>query len=343
MRRLTVKFIALQIGGFTTLLLVLSLVFASVSADRGIAGDGANLVAFWRTVFARPTDGVLDEKLGVDPAVAALGKRLFFDKRLSGDLKRSCASCHVPERGFADGLVKARGRDGKPLLRNTPSLLNVGFSKSFNWDGSAASLEEQAVGPIEDARELGGAFAQIRQRVLDDQALSRVFAETFAGVADGEAVSRAAILSALAAYVRTIRSPRTRFDTWADGDDDALSLNEKKGFGIFIGKGGCVACHSGWRFTDDGFHDIGLATLSRTPGPVQAGQRGVMAFKTPSLRALGQTAPYMHDGSIATIEDVVAHYNRGIVRRKGLAEFLKEPLELSAEEEANLVAFLKTL
>ena len=151
------------------------------------------------------------------------------------------------------------------------------------------------------------------------------------------------VLKALAAYVRSLVSPPTRFDAWIGGDAEALSAAEVRGFVLFTGKAGCVLCHAGWRFTDDRFHDIGLPGKDPGRGVVPGGTPGLAAFKTPSLRELKRTAPYMHDGSLPTLAAVLAHYTSGFVRRPSLAPTMNLKLKLGAQERADLIAFLHTL
>src|SRR5262249_199752 len=146
-----------------------------------------------------------------------------------------------------------------------------------------------------------------------------------------------------AAYVRSLVSPPTRFDAWIEGDAGALRGAEIRGFRLFTGKAGCVLCHAGWRFTDDRFHDIGLRGKDPGRSVVPGGTPGLRAFKPPSLRELAHTAPYMHDGSLPTLAAVVAHYAGGFVARPGLAPNINRTLRLSAQEKADLVAFLLTL
>jgi cytochrome c peroxidase len=151
------------------------------------------------------------------------------------------------------------------------------------------------------------------------------------------------VVAALASYVRSLVSPPTRFDAWAEGDAQALRAGELRGFRLFTGKAGCVLCHVGWRFTDDRFHDIGLPSSDAGRGAVPGGTPGLMAFKTPGLRELTHTAPYMHDGSLPTLDTVVRHYSGGFVARPSLAPHLNRELKLTARERVDLVAFLRTL
>jgi cytochrome c peroxidase len=270
----------------------------------------------------------------------ALGAALFSDTRLSREGDRSCASCHQPDKGYSDGLAKALGRDGTSLKRNTPHLYNLASATSFYWDGREPTLESQARVPLHAANELAAEPSQLLTRLSADMDLRRQFAAAFPNETE---MSESALLSVLAAYEKSLVSPETAFDAWVAGDEDALSEQEKRGFRIFVGKGGCVSCHGGWRMTDDGFHDIGLETDDPGRSAVPGGAAGIPAFKTPGLRQVARTAPYMHNGSLATLEDVVAHYAGKHASRPSLAPSLVRDLKLDADERAALVAFLKTL
>ncbi len=321
---------------------VLIFVFSAthVLAADSTVGTASSLFDFWRNIFARPGDDEISHVVTTPPARLALGRQLFADTRLSGKNDRACTSCHAPEKAFTDGLIRALGADEKPLPRNTPTLFNIAWGKSFNWDGSAPSLPDQARGPILHPNELGGSFNDIIDKLSADAQIRSRFAAAFP---DDPVVSENNILAALEAYERTIISPPTRFDRWIDGDGDALMEAERAGFGLFVGKAGCVACHVGWRFTDERFHDIGLKSDKRDIDGSIAGKKGVMAFKTPTLRALTRTGPYMHDGSLATIGDVLDHYTNKIEERKGVSELLPRKLDLSRKEKDDLIAFLRTL
>lgn len=299
------------------------------------------LAGFWRSFFARPA--------GPPPAPAenpatqekiALGKRLFFDTLLSADRTRACASCHDPARAFTDGRARALGRDGGDLPRGSPPLLDLAWAKSFMWDGRAATLEAQAAMPIEHPQELAGNWNEIVARIKREPELDVAFHVVFR---DRPAVQPATIVKALAAFVRTLVSPETRFDRWVSGDDAAMSGEEMAGLMLFVGKAGCVSCHGTWRFTDDRFHDIGLKSSDQGRGAVAGGVPGLAAFKTPTLRELTLTAPYMHDGSLATLEAVVDHYAGKHERRPSLSTNMVPGLKLGAEERSSLVAFLRTL
>jgi cytochrome c peroxidase len=306
-----------------------------IAEDKRFKPEGPDTI--WRSIFARPAAAPTP---ALEAQRVALGSVLFSDTRLSRDGDRSCASCHQPEKGYSDGLPKARGRDGTSLKRNTPHLYNLALATSLYWDGREPTLEAQARVPLHAPNELAAEPSQLLARISADLNLRRQFSAAFP---DETEISEAALLSVLAAYERSLVSPQTAFDAWVAGDDDALSEQEKRGFRIFVGKGGCVACHGGWRMTDDGFHDIGLDTDDPGRSAVPGGAAEIPAFKTPGLRQVARTAPYMHNGSLAALEDVVAHYAGEHVSRPSLAPSLVRDLKLNADERAALVAFLRTL
>ena len=299
-----------------------------------------DLTGFWRTFFAKPTDIPAPPTSPMTPARIELGKQLFFGSLLSADELRGCVSCHDPARAFTDGRARAAARDGGDLERNTPSLYDLAWNKAFTWDGRADSLEAQAAIPIEHPRELAGAWPTIIRRIKQRPELDVAFHIAFT---ERPAAQPATIVKALASYVRSLRSPPNRFDKWVTGDDAALNEQERNGFRLFVGKAGCVGCHAGWRFTDDRFHDVGLPGADPGRGAVTGGIAGLAAFKTPSLRELPRTAPYMHDGSLATLEAVVDHYAGKLIVRPGLDSSIVRGLKLDNGEKTALVAFLKTL
>jgi cytochrome c peroxidase len=273
------------------------------------------------------------------PERVALGRQLFFDPRLSGSGAMSCATCHAPERDWQDGIATAIGRDGRILARRTPTLLNAAWGFPFFWDGRADTLEQQAVMPIEAPGEMNLPHAQAIARIAAIPSYREAFAQSYGG----EGVTINTIGKAIAAFERTLVSGQAPFDRWIAGDGRAISEEAQRGFILFNTSAGCSTCHAGWRFTDDGFHDIGV-------GRDDEGRAGVMpgieqlrfAFKTPTLRNIDQRAPYMHDGSLRTIEDVIDFYAARPVDRPSLSPDLRR-IELSAQDRAELVAFLRTL
>lgn len=255
-----------------------------------------------------------------------LGRQLFFDRRLSRDESISCATCHNPNRAFSTLLPVATGVGGRRGKRNAPALINRGYGRDFFWDGRSASLEDQVVQPIQDANEMNLTLDEAAARVkLDKLELAR----------------------ALASYVRSIFSGNAPYDRFVNGDRMALTAEQQLGLQIFRGKGNCTSCHVGPNFTDERFHNTGVAwqdnrltdegRFAISANPVDRG-----AFKTPTIREIARTAPYMHDGSLATLEDVVAFYADG-GRKNPFLDLEIRPRDLSTEEKRALIAFLGSL
>lgn len=269
------------------------------------------------------------------PDKIELGRRLFFDTALSASGVMSCATCHDPDMAFADGRARAIGSDGRVLVRNTPSIINSGYSIPQFWDGRANGLEDQAFRPVVNGAEMamhpGTAIAVV--------AGSPDYRIRFARAFPGEPIGERSIARALASYQRSIVSGTAPFDRWLAGDRRAISDSAARGFAVFTGDGECAACHSGWRFSDDRFHDIGRDDSDLGRGGVTNNRAFDHAFKTPSLREVALTAPYFHDGSAATLDDVVDHYADSGRRRAGVIR----PIRLDAAQRTDLVAFLRTL
>jgi cytochrome c peroxidase len=307
-----------------------------------------------------------------DASKAALGRRLFFDKRLSADGTISCASCHQPERGFTDGLPLARGLKGRVGTRHVPTIVNAALLESQFWDGRRSTLEEQAREPFVNPAEHGLANEAQVVDMIADSSYRAAFVDAFGVAADS--VSIAHVVRAIAAYERTLIAGNSPFDRYEyAGQNDAISTQARRGLELFRGRAQCVNCHIiGPRdalFTDHGFHSLGvglkrieprLAELAtrvanrparrldhETLGNPELAELGrflvtlnpadIGRFKTPSLRNVALTAPYMHDGSVATLEDAVERevYYRGIE--------MGRPLVLTPGEKAEMVEFLKTL
>jgi cytochrome c peroxidase len=270
----------------------------------------------------------------------ALGRKLFFDPILSADNTVACATCHRPELGFAGPGAKAVGINGRTGARRAPTLLNRAFGTSFFWDGRAGTLEEQALEPIENPDEMGAKLADVVARLTADAAYKRQFAAAFA---DG--VTAANLGRALAAFERVLLrgdSPADRFRI--NGDRGGMTEAERHGFWLYESKGLCWKCHGGGNFSDDRFHNTGVGWGGADPGRFAVtktdADRG--RFKTPTLRGVGLRAPYMHDGSLVTLEAVVEFYDKGGGTNANLDPVVK-PLDLSADERKALVAFLKSL
>lgn len=283
---------------------------------------------------------------GDQPAdAAALGEKLFFDPILSADRTVSCASCHKPEHAFADNVAASRGIGGHLTSRNTPSAANMAARQDFFWDGRASSLEEQALGPIQNENEMGLPLAEAVARLNGDPSYAAAFAKIYRGAATEKNLA-----NALATFERTLETGNSPYDRFVAGDDSALSEAAKRGRLLFIGRANCNNCHSGEDFTADRHKNIGLFNGKELNDPGRAGvtksPEHLGLFKVPSLRNVAVTAPYMHNGMFATLREVVDYYNEpgkfvgGSINRD---KALDQPLQLDEGDRADLVAFLEAL
>jgi cytochrome c peroxidase len=272
------------------------------------------------------------------PERVALGKTLFFDPRLSSSNWISCASCHNPGFGWSDGLPTARGDGMKSLPRNSPTIVNTAFNPIQMWDGRKPTLEAQALGPMESGSEMNQDPAEVAAELGAIPAYVEMFEKAY----PGEGITPKTLAKAIASFERTVVSGDAPFDRWRRGELHAMSEDARQGFALFTGKANCAACHSGWNFTDNSFHNLGLA--SGDPGRYAVKPLKTMqgAFKTPTLREIAFTAPYMHNGSYATLREVIDHYDRGGDQRDNLSPEMK-PLGLSEAEKAQLEAFMLAL
>jgi len=273
------------------------------------------------------------------PARVQLGEMLFFDPRISGSNWISCATCHNPALGWSDGLPTAIGNGMGVLKRSTPPIVNTAFNKLQMWDGRFNSLEEQAVGPMQAPGEMNGSMDQILAKLKAVPGYVQAFDKAY----PGEGITKTTLAKAVASFERTIVSRNSLFDAWIHGNETAIGPSAKRGYNLFVGKAKCATCHSGPNFTDEGFHNIGLKGNTDegryAKVPVKAMQG---AFKTPTLRDIALTAPYMHNGAYRTLEEVVAHYDRGGDERENLDPTIK-PLDLTDQDKQDLVEFMKTL
>ena len=318
--------------GFLGLLLALSMLTA---AGVSRAGDPTS-----KDEYRRP-DGILSPSYNpLTTEKATLGKTLFFDARLSRDGKMSCATCHSPDHRWSDGRIIPLGSEHVPNARRTPTVLNSAWLTSLMWDGRAGSLEAQAVLPITTPHEMNFDIPALIERLQAINGYRPLFTQAF-----GDAtINQKRVTQALASFQRTLVSQIAPFDRWVSGDENAISESAKRGFKLFSGKAQCASCHSSWRFTDDSFHDIGLRTEDIGRGAKVPPQVTLMqyAFKTPSLRDLPINGPYMHDGSMLSLEEVIKHYEKGGIDRKSRSLEMKT-FELTGEERQTLVEFVKTL
>ncbi len=271
-----------------------------------------------------------------------LGRDLFFDPRLSGSAMMSCATCHNPSLGWTDGQATAVGEGAKHLARKTPTIVNTAYIPLQMWDGRLKTLEDQALVPI---KATGIMNLPLDKMVVNLKAIPG-YAPLFEQAYPNEGISAATVSKAIASYERTIVSTTSPFDRWRMGDSHAISDSAKRGFETFNGKARCALCHQGFNFTDNGFHNIGVSSLGakeddgRFPHRKLAVLKG--AFKTPTLRDVELSGPYMHNGMYKTLEDVVDHYDRGGDAKANLSPNI-QPLGLTPQEKRDLVAFMKSL
>ena len=294
-----------------------------------------------------------------------LGKMLYFDARISKDTTVSCATCHNPAKGWTDRMTTSIGIDGQRGGRNAPTVLNTVYGRLMFWDGRAPSLEGQSQGPPRNPIEMGDqSFEEIVDRLRKISAYQDMFAKVF-----GTEVTLDGIAKAIAAFERaTALSGGSKYDKYVAGDYQALSDSEKRGMILFglrldqddeyktdvvLKKADCTSCHAGFNFTDEQFHNLGVGwdpvkKAFADPGrwaatPIGAKNPAEMgAFKTPTVRDAAQTGPYMHDGSLKTLEEVVEHYNKGGIANPSLDKDIRK-LGLTDKEKADVVAFMKAL
>lgn len=273
------------------------------------------------------------------PQLATLGKMLFFDPRLSGNKNMNCATCHNPSFGFETPVETPVGAANTPLGRQAPTVLNAAWVTPNFWDGRAKTLEEQAAGPITAAAEMNGKLDEIVENLKAVPDYDKWFNEVF----PGSGVTQENLLTAIATYERTVVSGWSPFDRWVDGDETAISDSAKRGFELFTGKAQCSGCHSGWNFTDNKFHDIGLTTEDVGRAAIEKDNpKALHAFKTPGLRNTAYRAPFMHNGSLPDLTTVIMHYESGGISRPSLSGLML-PFSLEESERSDLIAFLNTL
>lgn len=278
---------------------------------------------------------------------AELGRKLFFDKRLSSNGTVSCASCHQVPEAYGDASTLAVGIEKHVGKRHTPSIINVAYNDYQFWDGRVKTLEEQVLGPISNTNEMSldkneeSAYHDCVARVRQVKEYNSLFKESFGR----EECTLEDIAMAIATFERTILSGNSPYDRYRAGDKKALSAQQISGLNLFK-KLGCVNCHLGDNFTNNRFENIGIGMNEPDPDLgryiVTKNERDWGAFKVPTLRQVSQTAPYMHDGSLKTLEEVIDYYDKGGIPNRNLHS-LMQPLHLSDQDKKDLVAFLKSL
>ncbi|MCE5194699.1 MAG: cytochrome-c peroxidase [Nitrospiraceae bacterium] len=303
----------------------------------------------------------IPEKNPQTPDKIELGKMLFFDRRLSGDSTMSCATCHVPEQAFTDGQELSLNYPTTRNWRNAPTLINIAFQKYLFHDGRATTLEDQALFPIMSAFEMNKNLDFLEEQIRIVPEYAKLFKKVFGGD-----VTREKISMAIAAFERTLISLDAPIDKYLKGNEKALSADAKKGLEIFKGKGKCADCHNGVNLSDDKFYALGVPeksehqqdpritatrrfvakvyhypdykTLNEDPGRylITKDKKDWKAFRTPTLREISRTAPYMHNGIFNTLDEVIEFFNKG----GGKGNKVLKPLGLTSEEKKNLKTFM---
>jgi cytochrome c peroxidase len=320
----------------------ISLLFGQVSAADSTAKAPPTMEQL-KKQYERPKNIPYPAFNPYSDAKFDLGKALYFDPRLSKSGVTSCATCHNPSLAWGDGLGKSVGFSHQILGRKSPTILNLAWDILLFWDGRAESLEEQSLGPIAASGEMNLPLDEMEKRINSIAGYKALFTKAFPesnGVASRELVAKA-----IATFERkAATSGEAPFDRWIKGNENAISAEAKQGFMLFNTKAQCASCHLTWRFSDQSFHDIGLKDdQDRGRGKLDTDLEIMQyAFKTPGLRDISRRAPYMHDGSINTLEAVIDHYADGFVRRPSLSGNMK-PFQLSDPEKKALIAFLQTL
>ncbi len=283
---------------------------------------------------------VFPEDNGLTRERWALGKRLFFDPVLSRDSTISCASCHLPEKAFTDAKAVSEGVEKRSGSRNAPTLANVAYHPYYTREGGVPTLEMQILVPIQEHAEFDFNILLIAQRLMANNSYRQLSHEAYGREPDAFVITRS-----IACFERTLVSGESRYDAFLNGRNSALNATEKRGRDLFFSdRLACSHCHGGFNFTNYSFENNGLYETYPDPGRFRlTGEDSDLAlFKVPTLRNVSVTAPYMHDGSISQLEDVIEHYNSGGKNHPHKSTVLK-PLHMTASEKANLIAFLQTL
>ncbi len=317
-----------------------------------LAAIAAALLLSWKWQTRYPIDSIrpLPGGLGTLPAVPddpqnpstpakiKLGRQLFEDTRLSGDQSLACMSCHPREMGYTEAVQFSEGFEGNPMPRHTPTLLNAGYYRYINWDGKFTSTAQLVPAILANPRNMNLQDESVLISRLESVPEYRAaFREVFGGPPTKQRVSQA-----LDVYVRSLTTPNSPFDRYVAGDRNALTDAQKRGLMLFVGKADCTMCHRGPNFEDDQFHALGVKGEDPGRYKVTGAEADRFAFKTPTIRNVELTAPYMHDGSLNTLRDVINFYNAGGGEQQPKSMLLRR-LNLTEREKSDLVAFLESL
>jgi cytochrome c peroxidase len=317
---------------------IVGLMSVQVRGQEPAAFDFAAYKAAYARLPARPVE---------NRPLADLGRYLFFDPRVSESGKTACMSCHLPYLGWAVTDSRSRGDSGRPTSRKSQPLIGIGHAEGVpvGWDGRSASLEAQAKSSITTgSMSMQGTDTPVKVEAIEERIRSiPEYAAKFSEALPGVPITVDAIAKAIAAYERTLEPGVAPFDRWVEGDEGAISESAKRGFALFNTKANCFACHAGWRFTDDLFHDIGTSTKDLGRGRVVKTEPAMQyAFKTPTLRSVALRPPYMHDASSVNLYEAVKHYEKGGIERLSRAKEMF-PITLTEHERLDLIAFMQTL
>jgi cytochrome c peroxidase len=303
----------------------------------------AQQIAAMKAEYKRPPPRPVENQ-----ALAELGRLLFWDPRASASGKTSCESCHLPQLGWAVTDPRSRNDSGKLTSRKSPTLLGVGHlapGVPNGWDGRNATLEAQAKSSIATgSMSMRETDAPVKVEVIEERIRAVPdYVGRFKSALPDTPINIDSIAKAIAAYERTFEPGPAAFDRWVEGDEKAVSDSAKRGFVLFASKALCFACHGGWRFTDDKFHDIGTSTSDLGRGREMKTETQMQyAFKTPTLRSVALRPPYMHNASSANLDEVMRHYEKGGIDRPSRSPMMM-PVQLTEQERRDLVAFLETL
>lgn len=316
---------------------VLSLGFAAdKKAPAGGAGSSPIPIPLGLLPIQWPKDNPYSKEK------ADLGRLIYYDKRLSADGTVSCGTCHAPNFAYTDGAPVSTGIKGQKGGRSAPTVINRAYGQLQFWDGRAASLEEQAVGPMANPIEMGNTHEAVVKNLKSIAGYRPLFAKAF-GTED---FTLDHVAKAIATFERTVLSGNAPYDRYKAGEKKAMTAQQVRGMKLYFGKAKCDQCHEGVNFTSNGFHNLGVGTDKPNPDvgryAVTKNDADWGAFKTPTLRDIARTAPYMHDGSIKTLEEVVQFYDQGGTPNKNLDKELKR-LSLTRDEKADLVSFMHAL
>jgi cytochrome c peroxidase len=319
---------------------ILLLAFGNGPAQAQSASQAE--IAAMRREYRRPPARPIENQ-----ALVELGRDLFFAPQLSASGKTACANCHFAELGWAVTEARSRNDSGNLTSRKSQPLIGLGHAGNapVGWDGRSPTLEAQAKSSIATgSMSMQETPTPVKSEIIEERIRSdATYAAKFNAALPGVPINVDTITKAIAAFERTLEPGYAPFDRWIEGDEQAISESAKRGFVLFNRKGNCFACHSGWRFTDDKFHDIGTSTTDIGRARVDKDDELMrFAFKTPTLRSVALRPPYMHNGSEATLHDVMKLYEKGGIDRPSRSP-LMVPIQLTDQDRSDLVAFLESL